>query len=86
MGGPTLSTVKAATKPPAKAPLPDTHEEEIKQLQEELNIKLEEWHCGGCGRFLLLYAILEGTVVKRCRRCKKVNVLHIHELEIVKEP
>lgn len=77
-----MSAVKAIV---TKIPATDTHEEEIKKLQEELNIELEEWHCGGCGRFLLLQAVVEGTIVKKCRRCKKINVLDIHSLEIIKE-
>ena len=77
-----MSAVKATlkTKPPTKKLIDD---EEVMKLQEEFNIEFEEWHCGGCGRFLILYAVLEGTMVKRCKKCKKVNVLHIHELEIV---
>ena len=44
-------------------------------IPEELNAILKEYHCANCGRFLALQAIIEGTLVIRCRRCKTVNVL-----------
>jgi phage FluMu protein Com len=64
----------------------DTHTEELARLQEELNIELQSLYCSGCGRFILNYAILEGTIVAKCRRCKRLNVLDIHGLELVDEP
>jgi phage FluMu protein Com len=54
----------------------------------EDNIKFEEFHCTKCGRFLALYAIVEGTIVVRCRRCKEDNVLDVHatNVEITDDP
>lgn len=50
-------------------------------LPEDLNVSLREYHCGNCGRFLCLYAIVEGTIVIKCRRCKEYNVLDIRSDE-----
>lgn len=50
-------------------------------LPDELNIKLREYHCANCGRFLALQAIVEGSIVIKCRRCKEINVLNITSSE-----
>lgn len=52
-------------------------EELLDKLPEELNTKLRAYHCASCGRFLCFQAIVEGTIVIKCRRCKEYNVLDI---------
>ncbi|MDD5510677.1 MAG: hypothetical protein PHI12_07705 [Dehalococcoidales bacterium] len=54
----------------------------------EDNIEFKEFHCTSCGRFLSLYAMVEGTVVIRCRRCKTDNILDVHStnVEITDDP
>lgn len=54
--------------------LPD---ELLEKLPEDLNTRLKEYHCANCGRFLCFQAIVEGTIVIKCRRCKEYNVLDI---------
>ncbi|MDD5700417.1 MAG: hypothetical protein PHU23_00080 [Dehalococcoidales bacterium] len=54
-------------------------------LPPEDAIKFKEFHCTGCGRFLALYAIVEGTIVIKCRRCKEENVLDVHVPNITVE-
>jgi phage FluMu protein Com len=61
----------------------ETHDDELQKVADELNVKFEKWFCSSCGRFLLDYAILEGTIVRKCRRCKRMNVLDIHGVELV---
>lgn len=58
----------------AKSNIPD---ELLEKLPEDLNARLREYHCANCGRFLAFQAIVEGTVVIKCRRCKEYNVLDI---------
>lgn len=53
----------------------------LEKLPEDLNVKLKEYHCANCGRFLALYAIIDGTIVIKCRRCKEYNVLDIQSVE-----
>jgi len=78
MEGTALSST--ATHPDSKN---DTHDEELKKVADELDVEFLSWYCSGCGRFLLNYAILEGTIVCKCRRCKRQNVLDIHGVELV---
>ncbi len=60
-----------------KANLPD---ELLEKLPAELNAQLQEYHCAKCGRFLAFFAIVEGTVVIKCRRCKEMNVLDLRQV------
>ena len=53
----------------------------LDELPEELKVKLKEYHCCNCGRFLALYAIVEGTIAIKCRKCKELNVLDIQAVE-----
>lgn len=39
------------------------------KLPPELNPKLKSLRCENCGRFLAYYAIVEGSLVIKCRRC-----------------
>ncbi len=48
------------------------------EAPDKLNIPLVEFKCGGCKRVLALYAIIEGTVVVKCKRCKAWNCVDIH--------
>jgi phage FluMu protein Com len=48
-----------------------------KEIPEEMREKVKEFHCPNCGRFLAFYAIIEGTIAVKCRRCKEVCVLDI---------
>lgn len=55
---------------------------EVKKLLElpnDLNPDVEEFHCVNCGRFLGLIALVEGTVVIKCRRCKIWSVIDRHQ-------
>ncbi len=53
----------------------------LEKLPEDLDIRLKEYHCGNCGRFLCLQALIEGTVVIKCRRCKEWNILDARAVE-----
>ncbi len=52
----------------------------LEKLPEELNSKLQEYHCAKCGRFLCFFALVEGTVVIKCRRCKELNILDVRQV------
>lgn len=46
-------------------------------VPQELKVKVESLHCVNCNRFLLYYAVVEGTIVTKCRRCHVWNVVDI---------
>lgn len=48
------------------------------EAPDKLNIPLVELKCGGCRRVLALYAIIDGTVVVKCKRCKAWTAIDIH--------
>lgn len=52
-------------------------ERKTEEIPPEMAIKLKEYHCANCGRFLCLQAIAEGTIVVKCRRCKELNILDV---------
>jgi len=52
------------------------------ELPADFNPDVEEFRCVNCGRFLGLIALVEGTVVIRCKRCKIWSVVDVHK-EIV---
>lgn len=39
--------------------------------------QLQEMHCGGCGRFLGLQAVVWGVVKIKCPNCKEWNTVDI---------
>lgn len=49
----------------------------LPKLPGNLNAKLSEIHCGRCGRFLGLQAIVDGTIVLWCAKCKDFNVIDV---------
>lgn len=51
----------------------------LPELPDDLNAKLQEFHCGRCGRFLLLHAMVEGSLVVWCSKCKDFNVLDVRQ-------
>lgn len=51
--------------------------ETFRELPEDLNPDVEEMRCVNCGRFLGLVALVEGTVVIKCRRCKIWSVIDV---------
>ncbi len=48
------------------------------EAPDKLSIPLVELKCGQCRRVLALYAIIEGSVVVKCKRCKTWNAIDIH--------
>ncbi|MDD5547087.1 MAG: hypothetical protein PHO67_08055 [Candidatus Omnitrophica bacterium] len=48
------------------------------EAPDKLNIPLVEFKCGGCRRVLALYAIIDGCMVVKCKRCKAWNCIDIH--------
>ncbi len=58
----------------------------LDQVPDEMKAKLREYHCSNCGRFLALQAIVEGSIVIRCRRCKELNVLDVQSFEPIDTP
>lgn len=56
------------------------------KLPDELNIKLESLRCINCNRFLLYYAVIEGTVATKCRRCGCWNILDAHGVTAIDKP
>jgi transcription elongation factor Elf1 len=57
----------------------NTKPELLPELPDNLNARLVEFHCGRCGRFLGLQAIVEGTVVVWCGKCKDFNILDVRQ-------
>jgi phage FluMu protein Com len=53
-----------------------------RELPPDLNPEVEEFRCVNCGRFLGLVALVEGTVVIKCRRCKIWSVLDQHQEKV----
>jgi phage FluMu protein Com len=53
------------------------------QRHPENEIKFQEFHCTKCGRFLALYAIVEGSIIIRCKRCKTDNVMDVRAEGVV---
>lgn len=51
----------------------------LPQLPDNLNARLEEFHCGRCGRFLCLQAMVEGTIILWCNKCKDINILDVRQ-------
>ena len=47
------------------------------ELPPELNVRTEEFHCSKCGRFLGFQAIVEGTIVVKCKTCKEWVALDV---------
>lgn len=56
-------------------------EELVDKLPDDLNAKLKTYYCASCGRFLAYHAIIEGTIIIKCRRCKEYNVLDVRVVE-----
>ena len=46
-----------------------------KELPDDLNLRLESLRCSKCDRFLGYYAIVEGTIAIKCRRCKAYSII-----------
>jgi len=57
----------------------NTKPELLPDLPDNLNARLSEYHCGRCGRFLGLQAIVEGTIVNWCNRCKDFSILDVRQ-------
>lgn len=57
--------------------------EEIKKynLPPELNLKLQSLRCQTCKRFLAYYAIVEGTVAVKCKKCDTWNIVDSRQLK-----
>ncbi len=47
------------------------------QIDDWEVVATEELHCGGCGRFLELVAIVWGTVKIKCPACKTMTIVRI---------
>lgn len=50
-------------------------------IPEDLKVKVKSLRCENCSRFLLYYALVEGTIVVQCRRCHHWNALDAHKVE-----
>jgi len=57
----------------------NTKPELLPKLPDNLNARLSEVHCGRCGRFLLLQAIIEGSIVVWCDKCKDFNIVDVRQ-------
>lgn len=51
------------------------------KLPDELNIKLESLRCVSCNRFIMYYALIEGTIAIKCRRCHCWNVVDARSID-----
>jgi len=51
------------------------------ELPTELDIPLESLLCVNCKRHLGYYAIIEGTVAIKCRRCRCWNIVDARSTE-----
>lgn len=49
-------------------------------IPPELLVRLESLRCMNCKRFLGYYAILEGSIVIKCSRCKSFNIINITQI------
>lgn len=55
---------------------------EVDAQLDLLDTPLEELHCANCGRYLLSYAIITGTVRSApCKRCRWVTVISFDQGE-----
>lgn len=52
---------------------------EDKQLPGKLSVKVESLRCPNCCRFLMYFAVIEGTIAIKCRRCGAWVVLDVTE-------
>lgn len=52
-------------------------------VPQELKVKVESLRCVNCGRFLLYYAVIEGTIATKCRRCHVWNAVDITSTIVV---
>jgi hypothetical protein len=69
-----LSTTNTIPKPePVKKRQPES-------VPPELKVKVKSLRCENCGRFLAYYALVEGTLVIKCRRCQHWTALDVHNL------
>ena len=50
-------------------------------LPAELDIPLESLFCVNCKRHLGYYAIIEGTIAIKCRRCRCWNIVDVRSTE-----
>lgn len=55
--------------------------ESDRSIPAELDVPLESLHCVSCNRFLAYYALVEGTVAVKCRRCQTWNVVNTHAIQ-----
>lgn len=53
-----------------------------KDISPEMKAKLESVHCVNCHRWVGYYAVLEGTVVFHCRKCKCYTIIDVHREEV----
>jgi len=59
-------------------------EEILGRIPEELNARLKKYYCCNCGRFLAYQAVVEGTIVIKCHKCKEFNILDVRTVELDK--
>lgn len=63
----------------------------VRKLPDNLNPKLESLRCQGtwngrpCNRFLGYYALVEGTIAIKCRRCKGFTILDVRQVDAKEE-
>lgn len=50
-------------------------------IPEELKVKVQSLRCENCSRFLAYYALVEGTIVVQCRRCKHWTALDVKKVD-----
>ncbi len=50
-------------------------------IPEELKVKVKSLRCENCNRFLAYYALVEGTIVVQCRRCKHWTAVDVHKVD-----
>jgi DNA-directed RNA polymerase subunit RPC12/RpoP len=51
-------------------------------IPPQLKVKVESLRCENCDRFLAYYALVEGTLVIKCRRCGHWTALDVHNLDL----
>ncbi len=51
--------------------------QQVEEIDQNEMVATQEMHCGKCGRFLCLQAILWGVIKFKCPICKQWNTLDV---------
>ena len=69
-----MSTVNTIPKPKTEK------KSQQDPIPPELKVKVKSLRCENCDRFLAYYAMVEGTIVIKCRRCSHWTALNVRNV------